>query len=500
MLRLKAKVFFWRISICGVLLGAYFSSINEPCNAQEKIRATTEQSAKLEEKAIKALKDACRFFREHVSERGGYPYFSSKDGTSQWGENERLIDAAIVQPPGTPSIGTAFLQAYKATDDEEYLTWATEIGDALVQGQLKSGGWAQVIYFEKPEQGRMGDYRKRSGGEWNQSSLDDNQTQAALLFLIELDKALEFKNVPIHECTLFALDALLKAQFSNGGFPQGWRGPSRSIKRVLARYPNYDWKSEGKVKNYWDYPTLNDGLVGDVAEVLILALEVYSDEKFLVALKRLGDFVLAAQMPEPQPAWCQQYNDNMQPIWARKFEPPAIASVESQDAMFTLIRIAEITMETHYMVPVPRCIEYFRNKCTLADGRLARFYELKTNKPLYMDRQYQLTYDDSNVPTHYGWKAASRIDAIEKRHDYVARGQIYEQKVNGPSEEVVKDVIEAIDSDGIWSHQYAGEKLMGSPKFKLGEVYVSSAEFVKNVKLLSDFIQAAAIRKREKQS
>lgn len=500
MLRLKAKVFFWRISICGVLLAGYFSSNNEPCNAQEKIRATTEQSAKLEVEAIKTLKDACRFFREHVSERGGYPYFSSKDGTSQWGENERLIDAAIVQPPGTPSIGTAFLQAYKATGDEEYLTWATEIGDALVQGQLKSGGWAQVIYFEKPEQGRMGDYRKRSGGEWNQSSLDDNQTQAALLFLIELDKALEFENVAIHECTLFALDALLEAQFSNGGFPQGWRGPSRSIEQVKASYPNYDWKSEGRVKNYWDYPTLNDGLVGDVAEVLILALEVYSDEKFLVALKRLGDFVLAAQMPEPQPAWCQQYNDNMQPIWARKFEPPAIASVESQDAMFTLIRIAEITMEMHYMEPVPRSIEYFRNRCRLADGRLARFYELKTNKPLYMDRQYQLTYDDSNVPTHYGWKAASRIDAIENRYNSVVHGQIYKPKVNGPSEEVVKEVIEAIDSDGIWSQQYTGEKLMGSPKFKLGDVYVSSAEFVKNVKLLSDFIQAAAMRKREKQS
>lgn len=494
MLRLIANVLFGRINICCVLMAVNFSLIVGTCAAQEKIRTTTEQDGKLEEEAKKALKDACRFFREHVSDYGGYPYFSSKDGTSRWGENERLIRAAIVQPPGTPSIGTAFLQAYKATGDEEYLTWATESGDALVQGQLKSGGWAQVIYFEKPEQGRMGDYRKRSGGEWNQSSLDDNQTQAALLFLMELDKALEFKDAAIHECTLFALDALLQAQFANGGFPQGWRGPSRFIEQSKARYPNYDWKSEGRVKNYWDYPTLNDGLVGDVADVLILAHEVYADERFLVALKRLGDFVLAAQMPEPQPAWCQQYNDQMQPIWARKFEPPAIASVESQDAMLSLIRIAEVTMEMHYLKPIPRAVEYFRNECKLADGRMARFYELKTNKPLYMDRQYQLTYDDSNAPTHYGWKGASRIDSIEKRYKGVLTGQVDKGKAKVPSEDVVKEIIASLDGDGIWSHPYAGENLMGSPKFKVGEVYVSSAEFVEKVQRLAEFIQATAKR------
>ena len=58
-----------------------------------------------------------------------------------------------------------------------------------------------------------------------------------------------------------------------------------------------------------------------------------SDElvaSILAAAKRGGDFLLLAQMPEPQPAWCQQYHPDMHPVWARKFEPPAIACSESE--------------------------------------------------------------------------------------------------------------------------------------------------------------------------
>ena len=41
--------------------------------------------------------------------------------------------------------------------------------------------------------------------------------------------------------------------------------------------------------------------------------------------ERAGDFILAAQMPEPQPAWAQQYDAAMHPAWARKFEPASEA-------------------------------------------------------------------------------------------------------------------------------------------------------------------------------
>ena len=89
-------------------------------------------------------------------------------------------------------------------------------------------------------------------------------------------------------------------------------------------YPAYDWRTEGKIKNYWDMYTLNDGLAGTVSETLLAAHRVYDDSKYLGALSRLGDFLIRAQLPDPQPAWAQQYNFDMHPAWARRFEPASI--------------------------------------------------------------------------------------------------------------------------------------------------------------------------------
>jgi len=448
----------------------------------------SDKALKLE--AANTLKKACRFYASKISIQGGYPYHSTIDGASRWGENMELRKSFIMQPPGTPSVGAAFLQAYEATGDYEYLELALATGRAIAKGQLRSGGWAQVVYLEKPEKGRMGNYRKRTGGEWNQSSLDDNQTQSAILFLVELDRVLGHRDEEINETAQFALAALLAAQLPNGGFPQGWREPARSFVTAKANYPQYDWKSEGRLKNYWDYSTLNDGLVGDVAEVFIRAFDVYHDERYLNALKRLGDFLLLAQMPDPQPAWCQQYNDSMQPIWARKFEPPAIAGSESQDAMLTLLRIAEVSRDRKYLEPIPRALRYFREKCLLADGRLARFYELQTNRPLYMDKQYQLSYDDSQVPSHYGWKNQSKLNQIEKSYELLSQGITRERKPKRVSPMVVREVIKMLGDDGSWSHVYQGEKLMGSPKFRQDDLYVSSADFIENVDILTRYISS----------
>ena len=50
----------------------------------------------------------------------------------------------------------------------------------------------------------------------------------------------------------------------------------------------------------------------------------------------------------------------------------------------------------------------------MPDGQVARYYEFKTNRPLYMDAKYRLTYDDAVVPKHYGWKQAAHFDEIER--------------------------------------------------------------------------------------
>ncbi len=288
--------------------------------------------------------------------------------------------------------------------------------------------------------------------------------------------------------THYGLDALLKAQFANGAFPQGWDRPVEPTAVLKARYPDYDWKTEGRVKNYWNYYTLNDNLAGTVAEVLIEAHEVYQDAKYLTALERLGDFLILAQMPEPQPGWCQQYNFDMFPIWARKFEPPAITGWESQDAMETLIKIARHTGKKNYLEPIPRALAYYK-KCLLPDGRIARYYELKTNRPLYMNAKYELTYDDSAAPRHYGWKQSARFGEIAKACEDAVRGAAAPRRTYTTAlEDRVRAIIKDLDGEGRWISTYNGEGLVGQPKLKPAFRYISSAVFSRNVETLSEYV------------
>lgn len=446
-----------------------------------------------ERTAVKAaMRKAATFYRTKVARHGGYVYYYSPDLKQRLGEGVATADQIWVQPPGTPTVGMAYLRAYEATGDPFYLEAARETAEALVHGQLQSGGWTNSIDFDP--RGRTALYRNGRGRGKNNSSLDDGQTSSALRLLVQVDGALNFKDEKIHEAALYGLDALLKAQFPNGGFPQVWTGPVARHPVKKANYPDHDWRTEGRIKNYWDVYTLNDNVCGYVAETLIDAHRVYRDEKYKKALARLGDFLILAQMPEPQPAWAQQYNYDMQPIWARKFEPAAVSGDESQEALETLMRIYNITGDPRYLEPIPGALAYLK-RCLLPEGKLARFYELKSNRPLYMKRRgdvYTLTHDDSDLPGHYGWKIPSRLDEIEKAYkDLKANGP---RKPERPSparlEEQAQRIVQSLDEEGRWMSTFQGEPLVGQPKFRPNEPYISSAVFSQNLETLSEYLRA----------
>jgi PelA/Pel-15E family pectate lyase len=463
-----------------IALAALFLALPQP-----GLPAEASAKAGPREEALQAMKKAATFYRTKVASHGGYLYYYSPDLKDRWGEGKFTAETIFVQPPGTPTVGMAYLKAFEATGDRFYLEAARETAEALVAGQLQSGGWTQAIHFSKVNN-RIGKYRKGNGGSWNTSSFDDGQTQAALQMLVRADQALGFKHAEIHEAAQYGLDALLKAQFPNGAFPQVWSGPVAAQPVLKAKFPDYDWKTEGRVKEYWNYYTLNDGLAGDVSDMLIEAHAVYKDAKFKAALEKLGDFLILAQMPAPQPGWCQQYNYEMVPIWARKFEPPAITGWESQDVMETLIKIARHTGNKKYLEPIPPALEYYK-KLVLPDGRIPRYIEFGTNKPLYMDGRYQLTYDDSAAPGHYGWKQEQRFGAIEKALQDAKAGTPL-PKAAPPAEAEVRRVIQALDAEGRWITKYAGEGLVGQPKFAAGFEYLSSAVFSSNLELLSAYL------------
>jgi PelA/Pel-15E family pectate lyase len=477
-------------------------------------RTAAADDAKLRQSALDAMKEAASYYLASVACHGGYVYYYSPDLTRRLGEGVAGPDEIWVQPPGTPTVGLAYLAAYDATGDAFYLDAARKAGAALLYGQLKSGGWTASIDFN-PRGPRVGQYRNGKGQGRNNSTLDDGISQSAIRFLARLDKTLEFKDEVVKGAVRVALDALLAAQFPCGAFPQVWTGPVARQPIVKASYPDYDWRTEGRIKNYWDMYTLNDGLAGTVARALLDVHSIYREQRFTDALARLGDFLLLAQMPDPQPAWAQQYSYAMHPIWARRFEPAAITGGESQDVLQTLLLIHSVTGDQKYLEPIPRALAYLK-KSLLPDGRLARYYELQSNRPLYMNRrgdEYSLTYDDSDLPDHYGWKVDSRLDAIDREYRQVAArgGEAPNGAARGgaarggaaregaaregeapaespPTADQVRAIIAALDDQGRWISKYSGERLVGQPKFKSGEAYLDSAVFVRNLESLAAYV------------
>jgi hypothetical protein len=106
-----------------------------------------------------------------------------------------------------------------------------------------------------------------------------------------------------------------------------------------------------------------------------------------------------------------------------------------------------------------------------------------------------LTYDDSKVPAHYGWKQPARFEEIERAYQFALKGEVVNPKKDLKSlEKEVRKVIRELDSEGRWISSYAGEKLVGQPKFADGFRFISSAVFSNNFRTISEFIQKSIIK------
>lgn len=129
---------------------------------------------------------------------------------------------------------------------------------------------------------------------------------------------------------------------------------------------------------------------------------------------------------------------------------------------------------------------------------MARFYELKTNKPLYLTKTYELTYDDSDVPTHYSFTVSSNLPQL--RREYEATAKLPEKelavrrneksslpKLSPSLEAQVKAVIESLDERGAWvvdgTLKYHGKK-------DQTRRVIDSETFIRNIGTLSRYLAA----------
>ena len=436
------------------------------------------------EDVLAAMRKAADFYANKVSTGGGYHFYYSDDlsyGRSEQGEGPTQIET---QREGTPIVGMSFLEAYAATKDPVYLEAARKAAYALVAGQLCSGGWDYIVEFD-PEKRKRFPYRadgcSTARGK-TPTTLDDNVTQASLRLLMRVDRALGFKDAKIHEAALFGLDSLAKSQYPNGAWPQRYAAFPDPAKYPVkkASYPA-DWPRKWPGTPYYDFYTFNDGALSDAIDTMLEAARLYKEPRYLASAERGGSFILLAQMPDPQPAWAQQYNLDMHPAWARQFEPPSITGGETQSIIRTLLVLYRETGKKEYLDAVPRALEWLEKSAYERGGRrvLARFYELQTNKPLYITKGtqiqvkggptmrpdgYELSYSDESVIRHYA-VVVSAADLPDLRRDYEAvlrervprpetlhglspwRG---DDTVRKPSAAAVEKMIAAMDERGAW--------------------------------------------------
>ncbi len=468
---------------------------------------TVSGAVALEREEVEAgLKRAAGFFRERVATEGGYLWAYSEDLALREGENAADDRCVWVQPPGTPTVGLAYLRAWRATGDPFYLEAARDAGRCLVRGQLRGGGWPYMIPFDAGRRAKL-DLRTEPPSKGKSvkrySVLDDNTTQEALRFLVLLDEALGFQDAGVHEAARYGLDKLLQAQFPNGAFPQVFQ-PDPVYDPAAYPVKRAEYPPEGVAptheKDYHVYYTFNDNLVRDVNRVLFAAWEVYTNDVYLAAARRAGEFILMAQMPEPQPAWAQQYDFQMRPCWARKFEPAAVTGGESQHLLRALAELYLVTGDARYLEPMPRAVAYLK-RSRLPDGRLARFYELRSNRPLYFTRDYRLCYTDDDMPTHYAFKVDYGVDEAGLAElptlTEAARGRLRDRfrlqgyRSLGPGgsgeEAAVTRVLKGLDGRGRWVEERPLKAAAGKRVKAL-----SCETFVRNLATLCAYLERDA--------
>ena len=305
---------------------------------------------------------------------------------------------------------------YKPTDLEQ-------IGDNIILFQKTNGGWAKnydVFAILSKEQRDSVSVRKNELNTTFDNGTCYTQIDA-LAIVYEATKKDKYK-----ESALKGIDYLLEAQYkNNGGWPQF--------------YP--------LETDYSRCITFNDGAMIGVMELLKEILDKHPKYDFIdferrkqieLAYNKGLDCIIKTQINDAgkPTAWCQQYDEvSLQPAWARKFEPASICNQESSDIVLFLMSIDNPSKEIidaiqnaviwfqdsriFYTrvdrIPAPRMETPFRvstsDRVVVTDNNAppiwTRYYELKTHRPLFCNRDSKVVYSLAEVTRErrdgYSW-------------------------------------------------------------------------------------------------
>ena len=297
---------------------------------------------------------------------------------------------------------------------------ARAIADSVLKYQSTHGAWPKNTDLSKPPATpRVLEELQKEGLT---DTIDNGGTITPMRFLALVGEATG--EARYRESFDRGLDYLFAAQYANGGWPQFF--PLR--------------------EGYYSHITYNDDAMVNVLTLLRDVAAGRPPFAFVsqarrdnagAAVGRGVDVILRTQIKQgwKLTAWCAQHDEKtLAPAWARKFEPPSLSGNESVGLLRFLMQIDKPSPEVVAAVEGGVAwlsavaisgvrYEDFKGPDGKKDRRIipdaqasplwARFYELETNRPLFLGRDSvfhyavsEIEYERRNGYAYYGdWPA-----------------------------------------------------------------------------------------------
>ncbi len=318
-----------------------------------------------------------------------------------------------------------------------------DIADNIVLFQRSNGGWPKnydVFAVLTPAQK---DTVMETRSETN-TTFDNGSTYNQIMALATAWMALKDDRYKIS--ALRGLDFILAAQYNNGGWPQYF-----PLERDYSRYI-----------------TFNDGAFEGIMRLLKSIVDNDPQYAFVDGKRRKllrtaydkgMDCILKTQINDTgtPTAWCQQYDDSrLKPAWARKFEPPSICNKESADLVLFLMSIdnpspqirtaignavawfnaSKIYNTRVQTIRAERLETPFRisytDRVVVTDSTAppiwTRYYELKTHRPIFCNRDSRIVYTLAEVTRErrdgYGWYTYSPQRVLDTYPDWLRKSKL----------------------------------------------------------------------------
>ncbi len=207
---------------------------------------------------------------------------------------------------------------------------------------------------------------------------------------------------------------------------------------------------------------INDLACNDSIDVMVFMYHLTGESKYIKAIKRLGDWMIKAELKGTKVrGWAQQYDNKMKPTDARHFEPPAMSAAGTGESIMALVELYRLSKDRKYLKVIEECRDWFKKQ--FPNG-MYQYYEYESGRPVaywnrkiyYLDDPKQLAFIKT-VPinmTNIRLNKLPSFDYVLKTADDYKFPQKYtEKEMRAMQKYINKNAtmgLDTISKDGLW--------------------------------------------------